>query len=68
VYTKILNEIPPSYLDADFEIAKNYSWFDGADAEMERKTRIKMVETTDAGFGPAGIYMKTPLSQSLSVW
>lgn len=62
IFTTILQETPPSYLEADFQIAKNYSWFNSTDAEMEAKTGIKMIETTDAGFGPAGIYMKTPLS------
>jgi hypothetical protein len=68
VYTKILNEIPPSYLDADFEIAKNYSWFNSTDAEMERKTGIKMVETTDAGFWTSWDIYEDAVVQSLSVW
>lgn len=62
VFTRILNEKPPSFLRRDFELAKDFNSFRATDTEMEKKTGIKMIESTDAGFGPAGFYMKSPLS------
>jgi hypothetical protein len=62
VMTKVLKRVPPPLLNRDFKLVKNYTLFLDTDAEMEELTGIKMVETTEAGFGPAGVYMKTPLS------
>lgn len=62
VFWKILKKEPPASLKSDFKLAKNFTLFNSKEAEMENATGIKMVETTDGGFGPAGIYMKTPMS------
>jgi hypothetical protein len=62
IITNLLKQIPPVYLHNDFELAKNYTLFESIDNEMELITGIKMIDSTDAGFGPAGIYTKTPLS------
>lgn len=62
VVEKILKRAPIPLLKRDFQLVKNFTLFQDTDAEMEELTGIKMVETTEAGFGPAGIYMKTPLS------
>ena len=42
--------------------ANDFALFAKLDARLERETGIKMIETTDAGFGPAGIYVKSPMS------
>ena len=62
VFTEILKERPPWYLRENFQHAKRWHLFRRSDAIMEKKTGIKMVDSSEAGFGPSGIYVRTTLS------
>ena len=62
VITEILKEKPPWFFKRDFKHAKRWHLFRRSDKIMEKKTGIKMIDSVEAGFGPSGIYMKTPLS------
>lgn len=62
VYNEILKETPPWYLRENFQHAKRWHMFRRSDAIMEKTTGIKMVDSVEAGFGPSGIYVRTPLS------
>ena len=65
VYEKILKQDPPEDILSitDQKIVMNYPLQQSKNDEMTAITGIKMIDTAEAGFGPAGLYLKTPASK-----
>lgn len=64
VFEHILKVKPPAVLRRPVppEVWRNFSLQESMDSDLEKATGIRTVETTSSGFGPAGIYLRTPLS------
>ena len=65
IYETILKIPPPEHIlsKTDVSIIQDYDLQQLKDEEMAKTTEILMIDTTKEGFGPSGLYLKTPVSK-----